>query len=50
MYNKNIIYIPELESQGQKSYVVVWLGEGGVGGGGVGGEVNAGVLSEPLLR
>lgn len=42
MYNKNIIYIPELEAQGQKSYVVVWLGGGGV--------MNAGVLSEPLLR
>lgn len=42
MYNKNIIYIPELEAQGQKSYVAVWLGGGGV--------MNAGVLSEPLLR
>lgn len=41
MYNKNIIYIPALEAQGQKSYVVVLVGRGGV--------MNAGVLSEPLL-
>ena len=41
MYNKNIIYIPELEAQGQKSCVVVLLGRG---------VMNAGVLSEPLLR
>lgn len=40
MYNKNIIYIPGLEAQGQKSSVVVLLGKVGL---------NAGVLSEPLL-
>lgn len=28
MYNKNVIYILELEAQGQKSYVVVLLGRG----------------------
>lgn len=43
MYNKNVIYILELEAQGQKSYVVVLSGRGG------GGVMNAGVLSEPLL-
>lgn len=33
MYNKNVIYIPEREAQGQKSYVGVTLGglEGGWG-------------------
>lgn len=44
MYNKNVIYIPALEAQGQKSYVVVLVGRGGEGG-----LMNAGVLSEPLL-
>lgn len=38
MYNKNVIYTPELEAQGQKSYVVVW-------GAVEGGLMNAGVLS-----
>lgn len=46
MYNKNVIYIPERGAQGQKSYV-----GGHVGGlGGRAGSINAGVLSEPLLR
>lgn len=43
MYNKNVIYILEFEAQGQKSYVVVVLLLGR-------GVMNAGVLSEPLLR
>lgn len=33
MYNKNVIYTPELEAQGQKSYVVMLLGEGQERGG-----------------